>query len=136
MSPETPAQHEGQAPAKGRGGLARLWKALGYSLAGLRAAYGAEAAFRQEVWLALPLAAVAFWLPVDGSERALLIGALLLVLIVELVNSAIEAVVDRIGPEYHALSGRAKDIGSAAVLLALVNGAAVWGCILGPKFYG
>ncbi|MBS1190098.1 MAG: dgkA [Rhodocyclaceae bacterium] len=138
MSPEDRSRPDAQAPGgdspfKGRRGLARVWNALHYSLAGLKVAYAGEAAFRQEVWLAAPLVAIACLLPVDGSERALLLGSVFLVLIVELVNSAIEAVVDRIGPERHPLSGRAKDVGSAAVLVALVNAAAIWACVLAPK---
>lgn len=111
-------------------GMRRLILAAGYSLQGLRSAWSHEAAFRQEVMLVILLVPVALWLTPHGVQRALLIGSLLLVLIVELLNSAIEAVVDRIGPEQHPLSGRAKDIGSAAVLVALVNVLLVWGLVL------
>lgn len=111
-------------------GLVRLIKALGYSWQGLRAVFSSEAAFRQELALCAALLPVALWVEVSATERALLMASLLLVLIVELLNSAIEALVDRIGSEYHALSGKAKDAGSAAVLLSLVLAAAVWGCIL------
>ncbi|VAW97849.1 Diacylglycerol kinase [hydrothermal vent metagenome] len=97
---------------------------------GLIAAYKNEAAFRQELWLTIILAPVAIYLGHTGVERALLLGSLFLVLIVELLNSAIEAVVDRIGSEHHELSGRAKDIGSAAVMLALLNLTIIWGFIL------
>jgi len=100
--------------------------ASGYSVAGLKAAFKHEAAFRQELALLLMLVPLALWLGDNGVERALLIGSLLLVLIVELVNSAIEAVVDRFGGELHALSGRAKDIASAAVFIALINVFVVW----------
>ncbi len=107
-------------------GLARVIAATGYSVAGLKAAFKHEAAFRQELALLLILVPLALWLGDNGVERALLIGSLLLVLIVELVNSAIEAVVDRFGGELHELSGRAKDIGSAAVFVALINVFVVW----------
>jgi diacylglycerol kinase (ATP) len=110
----------------GRTGLVRLWHAAGYSLAGLRAAWCHEAAFRQEVLLCLPLVPLGLWLGASGVERALLLGSLGLVLAAELVNSAIEAAVDRHGPERHPLAGRAKDAGSAAVLVALVVAALTW----------
>ncbi len=107
-------------------GIARIIDATGYSWSGLRAAFKHEAAFRQELCLFVVLIPVAFWLGDSGIERALMVGSLLLVLIVELVNSAIEAVVDRFGGELHELSGRAKDIGSAAVMIALLNVVVVW----------
>ena len=110
----------------GKKGLARICDAAGYSWVGLKAAYKNEAAFRQELSLFVLLLPLSIWLGDSGVERALLIGSLLLVLIVELVNSAIEAVVDRFGGELHELSGRAKDIGSAAVLLAIINVFVVW----------
>ncbi|MBK7899384.1 MAG: diacylglycerol kinase [Azonexus sp.] len=112
----------------------RVVAALGHSLAGLAAAYRGEAAFRQEVWLGIPLAVIAIALPVSALERGLLIASLLLVLIVELLNSAVEATVDRVGLEHHLLSKRAKDIGSAAVLLSLINLAVVWGSVLATRF--
>jgi len=116
-------------------GLARLWRALVYSLAGLRAAWRGEAAFRQEVILCLVLVPAAFWLGGSNLEKALLLGSLLLVLLTELLNSAIETVVDRLGEDYHPLSGRAKDLGSAAVFIALINAAVVWLLILtGAEF--
>ncbi|MBF0626994.1 MAG: diacylglycerol kinase [Magnetococcales bacterium] len=111
-------------------GLQRVIDAGGYSLLGLQAAWRHEAAFRQEMGLVLLLLPVGLWLGANGVERALLIGSLLLVPIVELLNSAIEAVVDRIGPEHHPLSGRAKDQGSAAVLIALINTVLIWGLVL------
>lgn len=114
----------------GQTGIKRIFHAAGYSLMGLIAAYKNEAAFRQELWLTIILAPVAIYLGHTGVERALLLGSLFLVLIVELLNSAIEAVVDRIGSEHHELSGRAKDIGSAAVMLALLNLTIIWGFIL------
>lgn len=115
-----------ESPYKGKTGLSRIWNALHYSLAGLKAAYTHEDAFRQEVWLASLLIPAAMLLPVSGQGRAMMIGSVLLVLIVELLNSAVEAAIDRIGLESHRLSKRAKDIGSAAVLVALLNVAAVW----------
>ncbi|MDT8383676.1 MAG: diacylglycerol kinase [Gammaproteobacteria bacterium] len=114
----------------GNTGLMRIFRAAGYSWAGLRAAFRHEAAFRQELALCCLLIPLGLWLGQTGSERALLIGSLLLVLIVELINSAIEAVVDRFGGEQHELSGRAKDIGSAAVFIALLNVVIVWGLIV------
>ncbi len=111
-------------------GIRRLIKATGYSLQGLAAAFRHETAFRQEVGLTVILVPLALWLGQTGLEQALLISVWVLVLLFELINSAIEAVVDRIGPEIHELSGRAKDIGSAAVLVALVNAAAVWLLVL------
>ncbi len=117
-------------PAKGNTGLKRIVSAAGYSVKGLRAAFRYEAAFRQEVLPALVLIPLACLLDVQVAERLLLIASIVLVLIVELLNSAVEAVVDRIGAERHELSGRAKDIGSAAVLLALTLTVCIWGTIL------
>jgi diacylglycerol kinase (ATP) len=111
-------------------GTARLWRATGYSLVGLRAAFRNEQAFRLEVYifcLALPLG---LWLGAGGVEKVLLVGSWVLVMICELVNSAVEAVVDRIGPERHELSGRAKDIASATVMLALGLAALTWWLLL------
>jgi diacylglycerol kinase (ATP) len=119
-----------ESPFKGKTGLRRVWNALNYSLAGLRAAYKNEDAFRQEVLLAMLLIPVAITLPVSSIGRALMISSVLLVLIVELLNSAIEAAVDRISLDHHRLSERAKDIGSAAVLLALSNVAVIWALVL------
>lgn len=115
---------------KGKTGLRRIVNAFGYSLSGLRAAWRHEAAFRQEVALACLLLPVAVLVPMPGVERALLAASVLLVIIVELLNSAVENVVDRISPEHHPLSGRAKDVGSAAVLMALALLAFVWASIL------
>jgi diacylglycerol kinase (ATP) len=119
-----------ESPFKGKTGLTRLWNALHYSIAGLKDAYRLEDAFRQEVLLALILIPAAVFIPVSGIAHALMIGSVLLVLIVELLNSAVEATVDRVGLEKHLLSKRAKDIGSAAVLMALLNVVAVWSCVL------
>jgi len=120
------------AALKGRGGLARIWYASGYSAAGLRAAYIAEAAFRQLVLLNLLLIPLAFLLDVSRVERAVLIAVVFLGLIVELLNSAIEATVDRISFELHPLAKQAKDMGSAAQLLALCLIGLVWAVILIP----
>ena len=119
-----------ESPYKGKTGLVRLWNAFGYSLAGFRAAYKHEDAFRQEVLLATILIPLALWLPVAYLGKAMMIASVLLVIIVELLNSAIEATVDRISLENHALAKRAKDIGSSAVLVSLVNVFAVWGLVL------
>lgn len=119
-----------ESPFKGKTGLRRVWNAFHYSRAGLQAAYRHEDAFRQEVLLTLFLIPLAFWVGEGAVERALLIGCVLLVLIVELINSAIEATVDRISLDLHPLAKRAKDIGSAAVMIALLNAALVWVLVL------
>lgn len=116
--------------AKGSGGIQRLYKATLFSLQGLRVAFRNETAFRLEVVLSIFLIPLGLWLGDNGIERALLVGSILLVMIVELINSGIEAVVDRIGGEHHELSGIAKDVGSAAVLIALVNVLVVWVLVL------
>lgn len=119
-----------ETPPKGKTGLARIGWAFRYSLAGLSAAFRHEAAFRQEAMLAALLIPIALLLPVNATGKALMIASVLLVLIVELINSAIEAVVDRISTDRHPLSMRAKDIGSAAVLIALLNVLSVWTLVL------
>jgi diacylglycerol kinase (ATP) len=119
-----------ESPHKGKTGLRRVWNALFYSIDGIRAAYQHEDAFRQEVLLALVLLPVALFMPTTGIGKALLTGSVLLVLIVELLNSAVEATVDRISLENHRLAKRAKDIGSAAVLLSLANVVIVWVLVL------
>ena len=111
-------------------GIKRIISAGGFSLKGLSAAYRHEAAFRQEVWLAMVLVPAALWLGQTWLEKTLLISAVLVLLIVELLNSAIEAVVDRIGEEYHDLAGRAKDMGSAAVFLAMGLLVLIWAGVL------
>ena len=111
-------------------GIDRIIRATRCSLQGMRAAWRHEQAFRQELLLCLLLAPLGLWLGSGGLERAMLLGSLVVLLIVELLNSAIEAVVDRVGTEHHELSGRAKDLASAAVLLALVNIALVWALVL------
>jgi diacylglycerol kinase (ATP) len=118
------------SPYKGKTGLRRVLNAAGYSWAGLVAALRHEDAFRQEVLLALLLIPLALYLGDSGVERALMIAAVLAVLVVELLNSALEAAVDRISLERHELIKRAKDMGSAAVMLALVNVVAVWALVL------
>ena len=112
-------------PQKARKGLSRIFHAAGYSLQGLSAGWG-ETAFRQEVLVAIVLLPLAFALGQDWVEVALLAGSVLLVMIVELLNTAVESAIDRIGPEWHDLSKRAKDMGSAAVLLSLLLCAGVW----------
>ncbi|MDF2152708.1 diacylglycerol kinase [Vibrio sp. CAU 1672] len=114
----------------GKTGVRRIWDATGYSLKGLKAAWIHEAAFRQELLLTAVLSLATFLLPVTGLERVMMISSLLLVVIVELINSAIEAVVDRVSNDWHELSGRAKDIGSAAVFVALILALFVWASIL------
>lgn len=119
---------------KSKSGLKRIFSAFFYSIDGLKAAWRHEHAFRQELVVALVAVAVALALPVSAFQKLLLIGVLLLVLIVELINSAIEAVVDRISLERHPLSKNAKDFGSAAVMLACVLAAGVWGVVLFNRF--
>ena len=121
-------------PFKGRKGLARLVQAFHSSLGGLRAAFRHEVAFRQEVVVAAVLLPVAAFVEVSAAERALLVGSVFALLIVELLNSAVENAIDRIGFERHELSKRAKDMGSAAVLLAIVLLGVVWCFILLPRF--
>ncbi len=111
----------------------RILKATLWSLQGLRAAWLHESSFRLEVYLFLVLAPLGWWLGDTGVERALLIGSGLLVMSVELLNSAVEAVIERYGPEHHELAGRAKDMGSAAVFVLMMNVLLVWGLIVGPK---
>lgn len=120
-------------PHKARKGLSRLWHATGYSLQGLHAGWQ-EKAFRLEAQLACLLLPCAFFLGQNWVERSLLAGSVLLVLIVELLNSGIEAAIDRIGPELHPLSKKAKDLGSAAVLVSLVLVGIIWGQALLARF--
>ncbi len=121
-------------PHKGRTGIERIVRATGYSAAGIQAAYRGESAFRQEFWLAAFMLPAAFWLGRGWVEVALLAGSVILVLIVELLNSAIEAAIDRISFELHDLSKRAKDIASAAVMLSLLLCAAIWLAALWQRF--
>ena len=112
----------------------RAWRAFIWSMQGLRATWAVESSFRLEVYLLAVLAPLACWLGESGVERAIMIGSMLLVLVVEVLNSAVEAVVDRWGPEQHELAGRAKDMGSAAVFLADLNVLACWGLVLAPRW--
>jgi len=118
---------------KRRSGFSRMWHATGYSLAGLRAGWS-ETAFRLEACLSFVLLPLSFWLGANWVEVALLAGSVLLVLMVELLNTAVEAAIDRIGPEFHALSKRAKDMGSAAVFLSLLLAGGIWATALWRYF--
>lgn len=120
----------GASPQKSKAGFARIWRALLYSLAGLASAFRNESAFRQELALAAVLVAIALALPATPVHMALLVGAVMLVLITELLNSAVEATVDRISLDHHELAKRAKDTGSAAVFVSLANCAVIWGLVL------
>ncbi len=132
--PATFGSEQDAMPTEKATGLQRMVRATLFSLAGLRAAWRGEAAFRQECALALVMIPAAFWLGQTPLECAALIGVVLLVLIVELLNSGIEAAVDRIGSDHHELSGRAKDMGSAAVFLSLLLTLVVWGAIAWQRF--
>ncbi|MCR5881840.1 diacylglycerol kinase [Rhizobacter sp. J219] len=121
-------------PFKGRTGLDRIIRAAGYSYDGLKTAYQGESAFRQETWLAVVLVPAAFWVGRGWVEVALLAGSIILVMVVELLNSGIEAVVDRVSFELHDLSKRAKDLASAAVFLSLVLCGSVWAAALWHRF--
>ena len=112
---------------------ARILKAAKWSMQGLRAAWMHESSFRLEVYLFVVLAPIGWWLGQTPVERVLLIGSILLVMSIELLNSAIEAVIERYGPEFHELAGRAKDMGSAAVFVLMMNVLLVWGAILLPR---
>ncbi|KAA1188279.1 diacylglycerol kinase [Photorhabdus heterorhabditis] len=117
-------------------GLTRIIKATRYSVKGIKAAWQNEAAFREEIIVAILALIVAFYLDVSVIERILLIGSIMLVLIMEILNSAIEAIVDRIGSEFHELSGRAKDMGSAAVFLTIILALIIWSTVLWQFFMG
>lgn len=121
---------------KSKSGLKRILSALGYSIAGFKSAWRMEHAFRQELFVVIIATVAAFLLPVVAWQKLLLIGVFVLVLVVELINSAIEAVVDRVSLERNPLSKNAKDFGSAAVLLTLLLAAATWLVILWPVFFG
>jgi diacylglycerol kinase (ATP) len=126
----SPQHQESKSPFKGKTGLRRVLNAFHYSLDGFKAAFQHEDAFRQEVFLAMVLVPAAFFMPASGLGKALMVASVLLVLVVELLNSAVEAVVDRVSLEHHELAKRAKDIGSAAVFVALANVVVVWGLVL------
>jgi diacylglycerol kinase (ATP) len=124
------------SPYKSKGGLGRLFNALRYSAQGLGAAFRHEAAFRQELTLIVVLTPIAFWVGRSIGEVLLLLGAMLLVLIIELLNSALEALADTITTEHHPMIGRAKDLGSAAVMLALVFCFLAWAAVIGSHMLG
>ena len=121
-------------PQKARKGLNRVWHAFGYSLAGLRAGWY-EKAFQQEAVAAAVLLPLAVWLGNNWVETSLLIGTVVLVMVVELLNTGIESAIDRVGPEWHDLSKRAKDMGSAAVLLSLLLCVGVWSAAVHARFF-
>ena len=133
-SPPPPSSTEPVNAQKGRTGLHRVWHATRYSLHGLRAAWG-ETAFRQEALAAVVLLPLSLWLGQSWVEVALLAGSVILLMMVELLNSGIEAAIDRIGPEWHPLSKRAKDMGSAAVLLSLLLCAGIWLAAIYQRFF-
>lgn len=130
-----PTTQEAPQAQKQRRGLDRVWHAFGYSLAGLRAGWG-ETAFRQEALLALVLVPTAFWLGRTWLETAVLVAVVIAVMVVELLNTGIETAIDRIGPEWHQLSKRAKDMGSAAVLLSLLLCGGVWAAAVYHRLLG
>ena len=125
MQSSDPSHRAPANPQKARSGLNRIWHATGYSIAGLRAGWN-EKAFRQEALAAVVLVPLSFWLGHGWVEVALLAGSVVIVMIVELLNTGIETAIDRIGPEWHDLSKRAKDMGSAAVLLSLLLCIGIW----------
>lgn len=134
MEPHLPSDIKPVNPQKERTGFNRVWHALGYSLAGLRAGW-TETAFRQECIAAIVLVPLSFWLGRNWVEIALLAGSVMLLMIVELLNTAVETAIDRVGPEWHDLSKRAKDMGSAAVLLSLLMCGGIWLAALGQRFF-
>lgn len=134
LGPDDPLKPLPFNPYKGNRGLTRAWHAMKNSIAGFHTAIQEESAFRQELTLAAILLPIGILLPVDPVDHVLLIGSVLLVLIVELINSSIEAAIDRISLERHELSRRAKDFGSAAVMLALIICVMTWACLLIPYF--
>lgn len=133
----TPVREPGDArPLKSRGGLARIWRAFGYPRAGFAAAIRHEAAFRQELALGTPMVLLAWWLAPTLMQALALVAVVVLVWIVELVNSAIEALADRVSNDLHPLLGRAKDLGSAAVMLSLALAVLTWAVVLGARWFG
>ena len=133
MQSSDPSHHAPANPQKARSGLNRIWHATGYSIAGLRAGWN-EKAFRQEALAAVVLVPLSFWLGHGWVEVALLAGSVVIVMIVELLNTGIETAIDRIGPEWHDLSKRAKDMGSAAVLLSLLLCISIWSSAILQRF--
>lgn len=134
MQPSSPSPDAPANPQKARSGLNRIWHAAGYSMEGLRAGWN-EKAFRQEAIAAMMLLPLSLWLGRSWVEVALLAGSVVIVMIVELLNTGIETAIDRIGPEWHDLSKRAKDMGSAAVLLALLLCIGIWAAALFQRFF-
>ena len=134
MQPSSPSPDAPANPQKARSGLNRIWHAAGYSMEGLRAGWN-EKAFRQEAIAAMVLLPLSLWLGRSWVEVALLAGSVVIVMIVELLNTGIETAIDRIGPEWHDLSKRAKDLGSAAVLLALLLCIGIWAAALIQRFF-
>ena len=132
MSVRDPVEPPLESPFKGKTGVVRIVHAFFHSCAGLSDAFRHESAFRQEILLAAILVPLALWLPVEAAGRALLVASVLLVMVVELLNTGVEVAIDRISFERHSLSKRAKDIGSAAVLVALVLMVVVWALVAGP----
>lgn len=122
------------ARMKSKGGPARVFNAIRYSLQGFAAAWRDEHAFRQELMVVTPLVVVAAFLPVTPTQKALLIGSMLLIIIAELLNSAVEAVVDLVTVDHHEMAKKAKDIGSAAVMMCFTNAAVIWGLVLFERF--
>ena len=133
MQSSDPSHRAPANPQKARSGLNRIWHATGYSIAGLRAGWN-EKAFRQEARAAFVLVPLSFWLGHGWVEVALLAGSVVIVMIVELLNTGIETAIDRIGPEWHNLSKRAKDMGSAAVLLSLLLCIGIWSAAILQRF--
>ncbi|WP_291478577.1 diacylglycerol kinase [Acidovorax sp.] len=133
MQSSDPSHRAPANPQKARSGLNRIWHATGYSIAGLRAGWN-EKAFRQEALAAVVLVPLSFWLGHGWVEVALLAGSVVIVMIVELLNTGIETAIDRIGPEWHNLSKRAKDMGSAAVLLSLLLCIGIWSAAILQRF--
>jgi diacylglycerol kinase (ATP) len=129
-TPSSAKPHPSAETLKSKPGLYRLVNALKYSAKGFKAAWKHEAAFRQELFLIVVTLPLGLYLGENGIERALLVGSLLIILITELLNSAVEAIVDKTSPEFHELAGRAKDLGSAAVLISLVCAATIWGFVI------
>lgn len=129
----SPTPHANVNPQKSRTGLQRIWHAGGYSLAGLRAGWG-ETAFRQECIAAAFMLPASLWLGKSWIEVTLLAGSVVLLMVVELLNTAVETAIDRVGPEWHDLSKRAKDMGSAAVLLSILMCAGIWIAALWSRF--
>ncbi|MBT9512634.1 MAG: diacylglycerol kinase [Acidovorax sp.] len=134
MSTSSPSSAAPANPQKARSGLNRIWHAAGYSIEGLRAGWN-EKAFRQEAIAAMVLLPLSLWLGRSWVEVALLAGSVVIVMIVELLNTGIETAIDRIGPEWHDLSKRAKDMGSAAVLLALLLCIGIWAAAVFQRFF-